>query len=173
MMTDPVGERSSSGFPTAQPMQALEKDHDFVKQLFERYLSTQDRLVKREAGPHILMLLEMHAAVEEATFYPAVQHVNTALVDECKEQHEEADQLIRQLKGMDPSDPQCDRLFRQLRDAVLHHIDVEEHQLFPAVRKANLDLETIGLQMQAYESSMVAAQAQASGRDAKTFNPDI
>lgn len=162
MTDDPIGQRSSGGFPVDQPLQALVKDHDFVKQLFDRYLNTQDRLVRQEAGPRILQLLEMHTSLEEATFYPAVQQADASLVEQCKEQHEQADQLMQQLKGMDAADPQCEGMFRQLRDAVLHHIDVEENQLFPAVRQANLDMQAIGLQMQAYEANMVAAQAQAS-----------
>jgi hemerythrin superfamily protein len=164
MITDPIGTRSSGAFPVDQPMQALEKDHQFVKQLFERYFGTQDKLVKQEAGPRILELLEMHNALEEATFYPAVTQANASLVEECKKEHEQAEQLMQQLKGMDISDPQCDRLFQQLRDAVLQHVDVEENQLFPAIQQANLDLQAIGLQMQAYESSMVASRASASGQ---------
>lgn len=158
--TDPIGNRGPGAFPVDQPMQALEKDHQFIKQLFERYCNTQDKLVKQEAGPQILELLEMHTALEEATFYPAVQQVNDSLVDECKQEHDQADQLLHQLKGMDINDPQCDRMFQELRDAVLHHIDVEENQLFPAVRQANLDLQEIGTQMQTYESTMVASRAQ-------------
>lgn len=162
MITDPIGNQRSGGFPTDQPLQALEKDHDFVKQLFERYFGTQDRQVKQQAGPQILMLLEAHSSLEEATFYPAVRQADTSLVDECKDQHEQADQLIQRLKSMDASDPQCDILFQQLRDAILHHIEVEEQQLFPAVKQANLDLEAIGMQMAAFEANMVAKQAQAS-----------
>ncbi|KIF80524.1 hemerythrin domain-containing protein [Noviherbaspirillum autotrophicum] len=165
MMTDdPIGTRGEGAFPVDQPMQALEKDHEFVKQLFDRYCNTQDRKVKQEAGRRILELLEMHTALEEAAFYPAVSQANTALVEQCKNEHEQADQLIQQLKGMDDSDPQCDRIFQQLRDEVLQHVQVEEQQLFPAIRQANLDLQAIGLQMQAFESNMVASRASESAQ---------
>ncbi|HJV53148.1 MAG TPA: hemerythrin domain-containing protein [Noviherbaspirillum sp.] len=165
MMTDdPIGTRGEGAFPVDQPMQALEKDHQFVKQLFDRYCNTQDPRVKQEAGPRILELLEMHTALEEATFYPAVSQANAALVEQCKNEHEQADQLIQQLKGMDVNDPQCDRLFQQLRDAILQHVQVEEQQLFPAVRQANLDLQAIGLQMAAFESNMAASRAQQSAQ---------
>jgi hemerythrin superfamily protein len=164
MDMDPIENRSSGGFPVDDPMQALEKDHDFVKQLFEAFLNTDDMQVRQQAGPRILMLLEMHSALEEATFYPVVQSLDEDLVDECEEQHAQADQLIRQLKSMEVSDPQYEDLLQQLCDAVLQHIDVEENQLFPAVRESNLDLEAMGLEMQAYEANMVATQAQLSER---------
>jgi hemerythrin superfamily protein len=164
MEMDPIENRSSSGFPVDDPMQALEKDHDFVKQLFEEFLNTDDMPVRQQAGPRILMLLEMHSALEEATFYPVVQSLDEDLVDECEEQHAQADQLIQQLKGMEVSDPQYEQLLQQLCDAVLQHIDIEENQLFPVVRQSNLDLEAMGLEMQAYEANMVATQAQLSER---------
>lgn len=164
MDMDPVEDRRSGGFPVDQPLHALEKDHRFVRELFGHFLNTQDVLVRQQAGPRILMLLEMHAALEEATFYPRVRDVAPSLIDECEEQHGQADQLIQQLKGMDATDPQCDRMFRHLCDAVLHHIDIEENRLFPEVRKASLDFEAMGLEMQAFEANMVAMQAQQSER---------
>lgn len=172
MDMDPIENRSSGGFPVDDPMQALEKDHDFVKQLFEEFLNTDDMPVKQQAGPRILMLLEMHSALEEAIFYPVVQSLDEDLVDECEEQHAQADQLIQQLKSMEVSDPQYEQLLQQLCDAVLQHIDIEENQLFPVVRQSNLDLEAMGLEMQAYEANMVAMQAQLSERkDATSRRP--
>lgn len=162
MITDPIGNRRSEGFPTSDPLQALEKDHNFVKKLFERYFTTQDMRVKQEAGPEILELLEMHSSLEEAVFYPAVQQLNTSLVGQCQGEHEQADQLLQQLKSMDLNDPQCDSMFQQLRDAILQHIEVEEQQLFPAIRQANMDMEALGIQMQAYEANMVATQARGA-----------
>jgi hemerythrin superfamily protein len=170
MDMNPVGNRQSEGFPVDQPLQALEKDHHYVRELFGHFLNTQDVLVKQQAGPHILMALEMHAALEEAVFYPSVRSVDPALVKECEEEHAQADQLIQQLKGMDVTDPQCDRMFRHLCDAVLHHIEVEENRLFPAVRQSNIDMEALGLEMQAFEANMVTQLAQQSDRQDITAN---
>ncbi|WP_081583551.1 hemerythrin domain-containing protein [Noviherbaspirillum massiliense] len=163
-MGDPIAERSSGGFPVNQPLQALEKDHNYVKKLFEHYMNTQDQAVREQAGKQILIALEMHSSMEEATFYPRVQNIDPGLVDQCKDQHEQTDQMVHQLKGMNPSDPQCQRMFQQLRDAIVQHIEIEEHQLFPAIQKANIDMEAMGLEMQAFEANAVAAQAQATER---------
>jgi hemerythrin superfamily protein len=171
MMTDPIGNRRSEGFPVSDPLQALEKDHNYVKKLFERFLGTQDSRVKQEAGPEILLSLELHSTLEEAVFYPAVQQVDVTLVDQCKGEHEQVDQLLHQLKSMDINDPQCGAMFQQLRDAVLQHVEVEEQQLFPVVRQANMDMEALGLQMQAYESNMVATQARGAEGGATAGRP--
>jgi len=157
-------EHRGGGFPVDQPMEALRKDHHFVRQLFDRYLNTQDMKVKQEAGPRILALLEMHMAVEESIFYPSVHEVDPQLVDHGEEEHEEAKQIMQQLKNMHPGDAQCDQLFKKLADSVLHHIETEEQQLFPKVQQANLDLSAIGLQMQAYEANMVSTMARDSAQ---------
>lgn len=156
--------RGSGGFPIENPMEALKKDHDFVRKLFDRYQQTQDINVKKEAGPRILMLLEMHMTVEEAVFYPKVHDIDPAFVDHGEEEHEEAKHLMQQLKGMNPGDAQCDQLMKQLADAVLHHIDSEEQKLFPKVAQSKLDLTSIGIQMQAFEASMVSDKARASSQ---------
>lgn len=161
---DPIQYRGGLGFPVDRPMEALKKDHDFVKQLFDRYLKTQDVKVKRQAGPQILHLLELHTSLEEAAFYPAVRQVDASLVDECEDEHQQAKQMIEQLKGMEPGDSQCDQMMQQLCDAVMHHVQEEEQELFPKVQQSNLDLSAIGMQMQMFESNAVAAQAKASER---------
>lgn len=159
---DPMGNRGRAGFPVARPMEALKSDHEFVRKLFTHYLNTDDPLVRQEAGPRILQLLEMHTALEESIFYPQVRSIAPSLIDEFLEEHDQADQMIRQLKEMAPDDERSEPIFRRLCEAVVHHIEEEEHQLFPKVEQANLDLEEIGLQMQAFESNMVARQARES-----------
>jgi len=170
MNMNPVASRQSEGFPVDQPLQALQKDHHYVRELFGHFLNSQDVLVKQQAGPQILMALEMHTALEEAVFYPRVRSVDPTLVAECEDEHGQADQLIQQLKGMDVTDPQCDRMFRHLCDAILHHIDVEENRLFPKLRQSSVDMEALGLEMQAFEANMVAQQAQQSERKDRTAN---
>jgi hemerythrin superfamily protein len=155
---------SPAGFPTDQPMEALKRDHQYVRQLFDRYLNTSDEAVKQEAGPEIIRALELHADLEEAVFYPRVRSIDPRLVEHSEQEHQEARQLMEQLKRFDMADPQCDRLFRQLADSVLHHVESEEQQLFPSVQNSGLDLASLGLEMQAYEASILSAQARSSDR---------
>lgn len=146
----------------SQPLKMLKEDHDFVRDLFDRYLTTEDIQVKQELGPRILSLLEIHTALEETTFYPAAARIDPSLVEECQMEHEEADQLILQIKNLDAVDPQCDDLFQQLADAVLEHIENEEGQLFPKIAESDIDLEALGLEMQIFENNMVSRQARQS-----------
>lgn len=151
--------RRRGEFPVDRPLDALKADHQFVRQFFDRYFQTQDEHEKRDAGSHLLLLLEMHGSLEEGVFYPRVRDVDPALLDRCAREHEQAEQLIHTLKSMDEADPQAVALFRRLADAVLSHIETEEQQLFPKVRQAHLDLSAIGQEMLALETRMIAGRA--------------
>lgn len=153
------GARAQGKFALDDPTRALMHDHNYVKELFQRYLGTQDLKVKQNAGPRICDALQTHTSLEEAVFYPSVKQVDAALVDKCGSDHQQAAQLIAQLQAMQPGETQYDRLMQQLRDAIYAHIELEEQQLFPAVRNSTLDLQDLALRMQAYESGMTASKA--------------
>lgn len=143
-------------FPVDQPMEALKTDHRFVRDLFERYFQTQDVNEKRDVGQHVLLLLEMHTRLEETVFYPRVRDADPSLVEHCEQEHDQARQLIEQLKIMDAASDQAEPMFRQLADAIFQHVEAEEQQLFPKVEQARLDLSAIGNEMQALEVQMIA-----------------
>ena len=164
MDSTPMGNRRQDGFPTADPLQALEQDHRMVRLLFERMLNSQDMQVKQQCGPQILMALEMHSRLEESCFYPQVEQIDPQLISHCQQEHEETDRLVEQLKGMDMSDPNCDRMFRQLCDSVMHHIGEEENKLFPQIRSANIDMESLGIQMAAFEANMSSEMARSGNQ---------
>lgn len=163
MANQTIEARRQGSFPTQDPTQALIQDHEYVKQLMQRYLSTQDPQVKAMAGPQICEALVMHTSLEEAVFYPRVQALDAALIGHCEEDHRAADELIEQLQALTPGEEEYDQLMQQLHEAIVSHITVEEQQLFPTVRSSSLNLQDLALQMQAYESNLVATQA-ASGQ---------
>ena len=163
MAQENPSQRAQGSFSLDDPTQALIQDHNYVRQLFQRYLSTQDDRVKQQAGPQICDALQMHTTLEEAVFYPRVQEVDPALVEKCEDDHQLADELLVQLQELQPAEPAYDELMQQLRDAIIAHIEVEEQQLFPAVRNSAMDLQDLALRMQAYEANLISSQA-ASGK---------
>jgi len=163
MANQAIEARRQGSFPASDPTQALIQDHEFVKQLMQRYLSTEDQQVKAMAGPQICDALQMHTSLEEAVFYPRVQDIDPALVEKCEDDHQQADELLVQLQELQPGESAYDDLMQQLQDIVIPHIELEEQQLFPAIRNAGIDLQDLALRMQAYESNLISTQA-ASGR---------
>ncbi len=166
MAQDNLQTRSRGSFPPEDPTRSLMHDHNYVRQLMQRYLGTGDKGVREQAGPQICEALQMHTTLEEAVFYPHVRALDPALVEKCQDDHQVADELLVQLQELQAGEPAYDELMQQLQDCVIAHMEVEEQQLFPAVRNAGMDLQDLALRMQAYESNLISTQA-ASGRGAQ------
>lgn len=161
------GRRNSADDRNGDPLELLKKEHEEVRGLFSCYLDTDDIEVKREAARSVLAMLEMHSVMEEAAFYPFIREADAQLVEHCEGEHEEADRLVRQLKEMDVEDPLYEATFQQLREAVMHHVETEEKRLFPELRQSDIDMEQLGLEMQAFESTMIGLQPRSGATGAR------
>jgi len=93
--------------------------------------------------------LTVHATIEEELFYPAARSVKGAdsLLNEADVEHASLKDLIGKLDGMDPSDELFDASFTVLAEYVKHHVKEEEGELFPKVKKSDLDLVELGAQL--------------------------
>lgn len=74
-------------FPVDQPIQALLRDHDMVRQLADAYRKGHSEAVKKEAASKIVTLLEIHSRLEESVFYPAVRNVDATMIGHFEEEH--------------------------------------------------------------------------------------
>ena len=135
-------------------IQWLMADHRAVKSLFKQY----DKLVKKpeaaeqkqELAQQICAMLGVHTTVEEELFYPAARAVlgkDEALVDEAAVEHASAKDLIRQIEDASPDDPMFDARVKVLGEYIDHHVKEEETEMFPKVRKTELDLRGLGAEM--------------------------
>lgn len=149
-------------FPIDRPVEALIRDHNMVRKLFESYQSSDKETVKIRAAEQILMLMESHSLLEEKIFYPAVREIDPALVGHFEQEHLKTDELLVSLKRMTLSDPQALPMFEQAMALHMQHIQEEEDGLFPKLAESTIDMTPIGTQMQAYEAELVYTQAKAS-----------
>ncbi|HEX6158386.1 MAG TPA: hemerythrin domain-containing protein, partial [Burkholderiales bacterium] len=62
-----------------------------------------------------------------------------------------------QLENMEPSDPLYAATFTVLGEYVQHHVKEEESEMFPQVKKAEIDLKALGEEMMARKESLMAA----------------
>ena len=157
--------RGASRTPDA--IKLLMQDHKDVKALFKEY----DKLVKAEAeadqkqplAEQICMMLTAHTTVEEELFYPAARDMlkeEADLVDEAEVEHASAKDLIAQILGGSPSDDLYDAKVKVLGEYIDHHVKEEETEIFPKVRKTELDLKSLGESLaQRKEELMGEAQA--------------
>jgi hemerythrin superfamily protein len=149
------------------PIRALERDHDMVRKLADKYLNSGDMEVKKQAATQLLQAIHTHSRLEESIFYPNVRCIDESLVGHFEQDHLKVDELLATLQGMAPDAPRAEPMMREMLNAVLAHIQEEENELFPRLRQSNADMSDIGLQMQSFEANLVHMQAQASDQGAR------
>ena len=129
--------------------QMIRQDHKKVEGLFKKFEQTKGSQPKRRLAETAMAELEVHAALEEEIFYPAVKREvdDGSMVQEAMEEHQTVKQLISELKGMKEADDEFESQFSQLVENVQHHVQEEENEMLPKVEESELDLNSLGEQM--------------------------
>ena len=113
----------------------LKRQHRLVEKLFAQFEATEGDEQKRAIFDEIADNLTVHTAIEERFFYPAVRAAKTEeQVEEAYDEHLDAKKII--LDAMEhPDAPGFDGKVAALKGAIEHHVEEEEEELFPTVRK--------------------------------------
>ena len=129
----------------------LSEDHRRAEELFKQFDETGDHSV----AVQLFLELSIHAKVEEEMLYGLYSaKVDNAGAAEARAEHQEAKDLILALEGMDPGSDQFLTTMTQLKTSVLHHIDEEEHKIFPKM------LESLPETAEILGAEMVARRAE-------------
>ncbi|MDQ3215365.1 MAG: hemerythrin domain-containing protein [Pseudomonadota bacterium] len=143
----------------------LTADHARVKKMFKQY----EKLAKAEAGDSekqelatmICAELTAHATAEEEIFYPAARSAlpEPDLVDEADVEHASAKDLIAQIESSSPSDDHYDAKVKVLGEYINHHVEEEEGEMFPKVRRAKVDTVALGEQIAARKAEIMQGKS--------------
>lgn len=119
----------------------LKDDHKTVEKLFREFEKAGDRAVKtkRRLVDQMIKELTVHAYIEEQVFYPAARAAVPATTDhvlESIEEHHVVVWMLSELAGMDPANERFTAKATVLIENVRHHVEEEEQDWFPQVRKA-------------------------------------
>jgi hemerythrin superfamily protein len=131
----------------------LMADHKKVQGLFKQFEELKgDEGADEEKGAlakQVCNELTVHAQIEEEIFYPAVRKAieDSDLMDEAEVEHAGAKELIAQLEDMDPNDELYDAKVTVLGEQINHHVKEEEGEMFPKVKKSQLDTAALGAKM--------------------------
>lgn len=130
----------------------LKTDHKEVAELVDKYENgrlSKDR--KTAVAKQICLALTVHAQIEEEIFYPAAREATRGgedLLDEAEVEHGSIKELVAAIENASPDDDELfDARVKVLSEYVKHHVKEEEGQLFPKVRKSDMDLAEIGEQL--------------------------
>jgi hemerythrin superfamily protein len=119
----------------------LKDDHQTVERLFKRFEKTSDRATveRRRIVDEIIKELSIHAEIEETIFYPAVRQAvppSEEMVLESLEEHHVVKWVLSELEDMAPDAERFEAKVTVLIENVRHHVEEEESDLFPKVRRA-------------------------------------
>jgi hypothetical protein len=134
---------------TSDAIDLLIADHKAVQKLFKEFAKIKEHGSADEKEAIVLDACEaltIHTTIEEEIFYPAARKAieDSDLMDEAKVEHAGAKELIAQLESMNPGDDLYDARFTVLAEQVAHHVEEEQDEMFPLVRKSKLDTEALG-----------------------------
>jgi len=117
----------------------LEEDHKKVKKLLTDLDSTTERGVKtrEELFTKVKQELEVHEAIEEEIFYPALKEHPKAkdLVLEAYEEHNVVDMVMKEIEGVAYDDETWGAKLTVMKENVEHHIEEEEGEMFKQARQ--------------------------------------
>ncbi|MDQ6673880.1 MAG: hemerythrin domain-containing protein [Chloroflexota bacterium] len=129
----------------------LEDEHDEAKAVFKKLEKAEGATA---AGLWTLLkdVLSGHEEREETLFYPSLKKEPAAkdLILEAYQEHHVMDLLIEEISHLEPSDEVWAPKIKVLQENTEHHIEEEEGELFPKVRKIwdAARREQVGRQMQ-------------------------
>jgi len=110
--------------------QLLKKDHQEAMQLFKRIESGKGDKVNLFS--ELRQELMVHMEGEEKVFYPVLKKNDQTreLIEEGIQEHKEAKKIIKEMQSSKRADEQWDSRFQELKEAIQHHVDEEEKELF-------------------------------------------
>ena len=134
--------------------QILKKDHQTVKDLFEKLEGTGSRAAKsrEKLFSQLKEDLEAHSQGEEAVFYTALrEHTEMQeMIDEATEEHEEVASLLEEMEELDTESEDWSSKLAELKKNVLHHVKEEEGEIFKKAKEmlGKDEMQTLGKEFQ-------------------------
>jgi hemerythrin-like domain-containing protein len=134
----------------------LKADHEKVQTMFSQFERARGTDRKEALARQICRELVIHTQIEEEIFYPAVRNSlpkSEDLLDEAEVEHASAKQLIAQIEA-GGADGKWEAKVTVLGEYVRHHVEEEQNELFPKVRKSRIDLADLGEQLLARKQEL-------------------
>lgn len=147
-------------------IELLKDDHDRVDRLFQKVKATEEGEEHKKLFEKIKEEFLTHAHIEETIFYPQLKK-NEKTKDitlEGVEEHHQAKILIRELSGLSKDSEKFEPKLKVLMEDITHHVQEEEGEMFPKVKKvlSAAELDKLGKEME--EEKKVFHKAHAAGK---------
>jgi len=155
-------------------VQMIRQDHKKVEGLFRKFDQQKNNGAKKRIADQVIQELEVHTTLEEEIFYPAVQNElgDEETIDKANKDHQQAKEIIHELKTMDSEDDHLEEKFAELVECIKHHVEEEESEMLPKAEESGMDLTDYGKQMSERKAELTGktqtkSSKSKSGRKAK------
>ncbi|MEV8510278.1 hemerythrin domain-containing protein [Actinoplanes sp. NPDC051475] len=116
----------------------LTSDHRDVTALIGEIWTIKDPMIRRDLTDTAISELVRHAVAEEMYVYPAMRkHLpdGDKAVEHDVEEHKELEQAMKKLEALDVTGTEFDEALRSLEAILADHIQDEESEQFPELRR--------------------------------------
>lgn len=130
----------------------LIKEHNHVRQILaDISMGSHKDETQKKLFHSLCNDLIRHETMEHSVWYPYFKNDNrlSQTVRHLLSEEKHAEKAIKKFDNSTLHDEEWEKKFSQLKEAVEHHAQEEEQQLFPEVKKilSDEELEKIGLEM--------------------------
>ena len=122
-------------------IEILMHDHREVEEMFTeleqlRGMTDEASLSRRkDLVDQVTIELVRHSVAEEAEVYPKVaEKVSSQEAEHAKHEHAEAEETMKRLEKLDPTDAMFETRLAELMSEVREHVAEEEGEIFPRMR---------------------------------------
>jgi hemerythrin superfamily protein len=113
----------------------LEADHRQVEELFSQ-IEAAEGADRQPLLDQLISSLHAHMELEEAVLYPAMESVTGAeAVEEGVVEHDLGRKGLEDVQRLAPDEPGFGAALDSVKAGITHHVDEEEKEIFPQLRK--------------------------------------
>ena len=116
----------------------LTSDHRDVTALIGEIWTIRDPMMRRDLTDTAISELVRHAVAEEMYVYPAMKKYlpdGEKAVEHDLEEHKELEEAMKSLEDLDVNSPEFDESLRKLETILADHVQDEESEQFPQLRR--------------------------------------
>jgi hemerythrin superfamily protein len=124
--------------PRTDVIDILTSDHRDVTALIGEIWAVTDPMIRRDLTDTAISELVRHAVAEEMYVYPAMRkHLpdGDKAVEHDVQEHKELEETMKQLENADVSGAEFDAALRKLQTLLADHVQDEETEQFPELRR--------------------------------------
>lgn len=117
----------------------LMSEHREVESLLDQIAQTEQQPNARDIADQVIAMLIKHSVAEEMYVYPAMEEYledGKQEVEHDKQEHQELEELLKQLEGLEVADPQFPQCVARIQEVLADHVSDEESEQFPKMRAA-------------------------------------